>query len=211
MIKVAIADDHPLMLEGIKKVLNREMDIRVTGEATTSGEVLGLVTGDLPDLLILDIKMPGKSGLELLKDIKVMKPELPVLILSIHPPERFAVRCIQAGASGYISKSAITDELVKAVRKIVREKRKFITPEVAEQLASHANSNNGRPLHETLSDREFEVLCMIAEGKDVEEIAECLSLSPHTIHTYRSRIKKKLNVSTNVDMTRYALKNGLIS
>lgn len=213
MIKVAIADDHPLMLEGIKKVLTREMDIQITAEANTSSEVMELVTGHLPDLLIMDISMPGKSGLDLIKDVKVIQPELPVLILSIHPPERFAVRCIRAGASGYICKSAITDELVKAVRKITREKRKYITSDVAQVLASQANSNNsdGRPLHELLSDREFEVLCLIADGKDVQNIADKLSLSPHTVHTYRSRIKEKLNLSTNVEMTRYALQNGLIS
>lgn len=209
MINVAIADDHPLMLEGVKKVLNKHMDIQVTGEATTGGEVLDIVTGSTPDLLIMDIAMPGKSGLELLKDVRVMKPDLPILILSIHSPERFAVRCIKAGANGYISKSTITDELVKAVRRIVNEKRKYITPEVAQELASRANGN-GRPLHESLSDREFEVLCEIANGLDVQEIAEKLLLSPHTIHTYRSRIKEKLNLSSDVEMARYALKNKLI-
>lgn len=210
MIKIAIVDDHPLMLEGIKRVLNREMDIKITGEANESGEVFEILNSDPPDILILDITMPGKSGLDLLKDIKVICPDLPVLILSIHPPERFAVRCIKSGAEGYLCKSSISDELTKAVRKIIREKRKYITPEVAEQLASQFN-NNGGPLHESLSDREFEVLCLIAEGKDVEKIARKLSLSPHTIHTYRSRIKEKLNLSTNVEMTRYALRNGLVS
>lgn len=213
MIRIAIADDHPLMLEGIKRVLNREMDIEIVGEATNGGEVLDLLNkkkGSLPDILILDITMPGKSGLELLKDIKNYEPDLPVLILSIHPAERFAVRCLKAGASGYLSKSSISTELGKAVHKIIREKRKYITPEVAEQLASQMD-NGGRPLHESLSDREFEVLRLIAEGNDVQKIAIKLSLSPHTIHTYRSRIKEKLNLSTNVEMTRYAIENGLIS
>lgn len=210
MIKVAIADDHPLMLEGIKRVLNREMDIEITGESKKGGEVVNMLQMQIPDILILDLNMPDKSGLELLKDVKALKPGLPVLILSIHPEERFAVRCIRAGASGYLSKSSISDELSKAVRTVVIEKRKYITPEVAEQLASQID-NTGRPLHETLSDREFEVLCMIAEGKDVQKIAKKLSLSPHTVHTYRSRIKEKLSLSTNVEMTRYAIQNKLIS
>lgn len=210
MIKVTIADDHPLMLEGVKRVLNREMDIEIISEAEKGGEVLDILRENLPDILILDLTMPGKSGLDLLKDLKVLYPKLPILILSIHPEEQFAVRCIKSGADGYLSKSTISTELSKAVHKIVLEKRKYITPAVAEQLASQMD-NQGRPLHESLSDREFEVLCLIAEGKDVQNIAEKLSLSPHTVHTYRSRIKEKLNLSTNVDMTRYALYNGLIS
>lgn len=208
MIKIAIADDHPLMLEGVKKVLNREIDIEITGEANESGEVLELLHDDLPDMLILDLTMPGKSGLDLLKDIKSMYPKLPVLILSIHPPERFAVRCIKAGADGYLCKSTISDELIKAVRKIVGQKRKYIPVEVAEQIISHLN-NSERPMHDALSDRELEILCLIAEGNDVNKIARKLSLSPHTIHTYRSRIKEKLNLSSNVEMTRYVLENNL--
>lgn len=210
MIKVAIADDHPLMLEGIKRVLNREMDIEITGEASKGDEVLAMLDDVLPDILILDLSMPGKSGLDLLKDINVIYPDLSVLILSIHPEERFAVRCIKAGAAGYLNKSAISNELARAVRKIIREKRKYITEGVAEQLASQID-NSGGALHESLSDREFEVLCMIAEGKDVKKIAKKLSLSPHTVHTYRSRIKEKLNLSTNVEMTRYAIENELIN
>lgn len=210
MIKVAIADDHPLMLEGVKRVLNREMDIEITGEAEKGNEVLDMLSDDVPDILILDLTMPGKSGLDLLKDLKVIYPELHVLILSIHPEDRFAVRCIKAGADGYLCKSSISNELSKAVRKIIHEKRKYITPEVAEQLASQV-SNQGQKPHEALSDREFEVLCLIADGKDVHKIAKKLSLSPHTVHTYRSRIKEKLSLSSNVDMTRYALEHKLIN
>lgn len=210
MIKIAIADDHPLMLEGIQRVLKREMGFEVTGKATSSKEVLDILSEDFPDILILDINMPGKSGLDLLKDIKVMYPDLPVIILSIHPAERFGVRCIKAEADGYLCKSTISDDLIKAINRVIREKRKYITPEVAEQLALQVNGS-GLAAHEALSDREFEVLCMIAEGKDVQRIARKLSLSPHTVHTYRSRIKEKLNLATNVDMTRYAIKNGLIN
>lgn len=210
MIKIAIADDHPLLLEGVKRVLSREMDIRVTGEATKSEEVLTVLQENSPDLLILDITMPGKSGLDMLKDVKHMYPKLSVLILSIHPPERFAVRCIKSGADGYLCKSGIADELIKAVRQIVQEKRKYISAEVGEQLASESCNNEGS-LHESLSDREFEILCMIASGMNVQQIAKKLSLSPNTIHTYRYRIKDKLNVSSNVEMTKYALQYGLIN
>jgi len=210
MINVAIVDDHPLMLEGIKRVLNREVDIKITGEASNGADVMNMLVDKMPDIIILDLTMPGRSGLDLLKDIKVLNPDLPVLILSIHPEERFAVRCIKAGADGYLCKSGIVNQLTRAVRRIIKENRKYITPEVAEQLAMQVN-NEGQPLHESLSDREFEVLCMIAEGKDVQYIAEKLSLSPNTVHTYRFRIKEKLNLSTNVDMTRYALQNKLIT
>jgi len=210
MINVAIVDDHPLMLEGIKRVLNREVDIKITGEASNGADVMNMLVDKMPDIIILDLTMPSRSGLDLLKDIKVLNPDLPVLILSIHPEERFAVRCIKAGADGYLCKSGIVNQLTRAVRRIIKENRKYITPEVAEQLAMQVN-NEGQPLHESLSDREFEVLCMIAEGKDVQYIAEKLSLSPNTVHTYRFRIKEKLNLSTNVDMTRYALQNKLIT
>lgn len=210
MIKVAIADDHPLMREGIKKVLNKEIDFDLIAEASKGSEVLGMLEKELPDILILDISMPEKSGLELIKDVRAVYLNLPILILSIHPEERFAVRCIKSGADGYINKSSITEELVKAIRKITHEKRKYITQEVAEQLALQVG-NSGRPLYESLSDREFEVLCLIADGKDVQKIAKELSLSPHTIHTYRSRIKEKLNLSSNVELARYAIQNGLIN
>jgi len=210
MIKVSVADDHPLMLEGIKRVINRELDIEIIGETSCGADVMNMLGEVMPDILILDLTMPGKSGLDILKDVKVVYPDLPVLILSIHPEERFAVRCIKAGAKGYLCKSGIVNELTRAVKKIVLENRKYITPEVAEQLASQVN-NEGRPIHESLSDREFEVLCMIADGKDVQRIAKKLSLSPYTVHTYRSRIKEKLNLSTNVEMTRYAIKNHLIN
>lgn len=210
MIKIAIADDHPLMREGIKKVLNKEVDFDLIAEASKGSEVLGMLENELPDILILDISMPEKSGLELIKDVRAIYLNLPILILSIHPEERFAVRCIKSGANGYINKSSITEELVKAIRKITQEKRRYITPEVAEQLALQVG-NSGRPLYESLSDREFEVLCLIADGKDVQKIAKELSLSPHTIHTYRSRIKEKLNLSSNVELTRYALQNELIN
>ncbi|REL32935.1 DNA-binding response regulator [Rhodohalobacter sp. SW132] len=210
MIKIAIADDHPLMLEGVKNVLSREMEAHVTGEANNCNQVFEMLNAELPDILILDFTMPGKSGLDMLKDIKNLYPELPILILSIHPPERFAVRCIKSGADGYLCKSVISDELNKAVRQIIKENRKYISPEVGELLALKACSKDDC-LHELLSDREFEILCMIAGGMSVQKIAKKLSLSTNTIHTYRYRIKDKLEVSSNVDMAKYAFQHGLIN
>ena len=209
MIEVIITDDHPLIREGIKKVLNNEIDIEVIGEAQDGGEALSLVRKKQPDLLILDITMPGKSGLELLKDIKNVYPELPVLILSIHPEKRFAARALKAVAHAYLCKADILGELTGAIRKIIQQKRKYITPEVAELLAGQFDEEEG-VMHEALSDREFEVLRLIAQGVVIGDIAKELNLSPHTIHTYRSRIKEKMNLESNVEMTRYAINNGLI-
>ncbi|PAU94791.1 DNA-binding response regulator [Aliifodinibius salipaludis] len=210
MIKVVIADDHPFIREGVKKVVDGKIDLEIIGEAENGNELLAILEEKTPDIIVLDITMPGKSGLELLKELRDRYPNLPVLILSIHSEERFAIRALKAGAFGYLTKASISDDLLKAIRKIVTENRKYITPEVAEQLASQVDSSKEGALHEALSDREFEVLCMIASGKDVNDIAEELSLSPQTIHTYRTRIKEKMNISSNVEMTRYAIENNLI-
>ncbi|HLR26485.1 MAG TPA: response regulator transcription factor [Fodinibius sp.] len=209
MIEVIITDDHPLIREGVKKTLHNEIDIEVVAEARNAAKTLSLLQNKQPDLLILDITMPGKSGLEFLKDIRKLFPELRILILSIHPAKRFAVRALKAGAHGYLCKSSISEELVKAIRKITRQKRKYITPDAAELLAGQFGENNGE-LHEALSDREFEVLRMIAQGMAISKIADELNLSSHTIHTYRSRIKEKMHLESNVEMTRYAINNELI-
>lgn len=211
MIQVAMADDHPLVREGVKKVLQNEIDIELTAEASTGKELLTLLSKERPDIVVIDITMPGKSGLEVIKDIKDRYPELPILVLSIHPPERFAVRTLKAGAKGYLCKSSISEELVKAIRRIVQKKMRYISDDVAEQLANQMERVNEGPLHDSLSDREFEIMCMIARGKDVSTIAEELNISSHTVHTYRARIKEKMNLGSNVDMTRYVLENELIS
>lgn len=210
MVKVVIADDHPFIREGIKKVVDSKMDLKIVGEAENGDELLDILEKKTPDILVLDIMMPGKSGLELLKQINKLYPNIPVLILSIHSEERFAIRALRAGAYGYLTKTSISEELIKAIRKITREKRKYITAEVAEQLVSQVDVNMDNPIHEDLSDREFQVLCMIAKGMKVMDIAKELSLSTQTIHTYRTRIKEKINVSSNVEMTRYAIENNLI-
>ncbi|NGP75657.1 response regulator transcription factor [Balneolaceae bacterium YR4-1] len=210
MIKVVIADDHPFIREGIKKIVNGKTDLEVVGEAENGNELLDILESKKPNILVLDITMPGQSGLELLKRITKLYPEIPVLILSIHSEERFAIRALKAGAYGYLTKTSISEELIKAIRKITVENRKYITSAVAEQLASQVGINKDNPLHKKLSDREFQVLCMIASGMKVTAIAKDLALSPQTIHTYRSRIKEKMNLSSNVEMTRYAIENNLI-
>lgn len=210
MIEVVIADDHPLVREGLKKVVDNSIDIKIIAEASNGKELMPILEKKLPDILILDITMPGRSGLDILKEVKSMYPNLPVMILSIHPEDRFAIRALRSGASGYLTKSAISDELVKAIRKITTEKRKYISSGVAEELASQVGVNSNEPLHKNLSDREFQVLCMIANGKKVHKISEELSLSPQTIHTYRTRIKEKMDINSNVEMTRYAITNDLI-
>ncbi|SHF77192.1 two component transcriptional regulator, LuxR family [Fodinibius roseus] len=210
MIKIVIADDHPIIREGIQRIVEGENDLQIVGEAEDGYEILELLEQEKPDILVLDITMPGKSGLEILKEINERYPDLPVLILSVHSEERFAVRALKAGAYGYLTKSSISEDLIKAIRKIATENRKYITSEVAEQLASQVDLNQETSRHEKLSDREFQVLCMIASGKTVTEIAEEFSLSPQTIHTYRTRIKEKMNLGSNVEMTRYAIEHNLI-
>lgn len=210
MISICIADDHPLMREGIKKVLQNQMDMQVIGEATDGNDVFELLDRRLPDILILDLSMPGKSGLDLIRDLHLHHPNLPILIFSIHPAERFAVRTLKAGARGYLCKSNLSERLIAAIRKIVVQKRKYISPDVAEQLALQMDHDN-RPPHESLSNREFEIMCLIAAGFTVHEIAQKLSLSFHTVHTYRARIKEKMNFNTNIEMAHYAMENQLIS
>ncbi|SMO42035.1 response regulator [Fodinibius sediminis] len=211
MITIFIADDHPLVREGLKKVVQQNAtDIKVIGEASDGSELMEKLKETEPDLLILDIAMPGKSGLDVLKEVKESYPDLPVLILSIHPEDRFAVRALKAGAHGYLNKRSISEQLINAIQRIVIQQKKYISQDVAEQLASHVDLSGDKPLHETLSDREYQIMCMIASGKEVNEIAEELSLSVQTVHTYRSRIKDKMGLKSNVEFTRYALEQNLI-
>lgn len=211
MIKVMITDDHQLVREGLKRIVKEDTsDIKVVQEASNAAELLQALSKELPDIVILDIAMPGRGGLDVLKDIKEFYPKLPVLILSMHPEDRFAIRAIKAGASGYLTKTSIADELVKAIRVIVTRKKRYISANVAEQLAEQMDRNFEKNKHETLSDREYQILCMIASGKKSSAIAEELSLSVQTIHTYRARLKQKMNISSVVDLTRYALQHNLI-
>lgn len=209
MLRILIADDHVLIREGLKKILKAAQDISVVSEAQNAREVIEEMKKQEIDVVILDISLPGKSGLELLKDIKMDYPKLPVLILSMHPEDRFAVRALKAGAAGYVTKESAVEELVKAVRKVVQG-RKYVSPALAEKLAFDLETDTGKPPHENLSDREYQVMCLIAIGKSVREIASELYLSISTVNTYRGRILEKMNMKTDAELIRYAVQNQLV-
>ena len=209
MIRILIADDHSIVRRGLKEILLEEFpDADISGVSNGS-ELLQEVRKSEWNIVISDLSMPGRNGLESLKDIKEHSPKLPVLILSMHPEELYAIRALRAGASGYLTKESASDELVNAVRKIIGGKR-YITPAVAERLADTLDKESTRELHETLSDREFDVLKMIASGKTVSEIAEQLSLSVTTVSTYRARILMKTRLKNNAELTHYAIENKLV-
>lgn len=208
-MKVLIVDDHPVVRMGIKQMLADEPDVAATVEAKSVSEMMEYVRKEDWSVIVLDITLPDRSGLEALKDVKTIRPDLPVLILSIHPEDQYAVRVLKAGASGYVTKESAPDELVKAVRKVVSGGR-YISPTLAEKLAMAVGTDYQKPPHETLSDREYQVLCMIASGKKLSEIADELSLSVKTVSTYRARILEKMGMTTNAELTYYAVKNGLI-
>lgn len=209
MIKILIADDHAVVRRGLKQILAEEPNMAVFGEACNAQEVLKNVREQDWDIVILDITMPGRSGLDVLKELKHLRPKLPVLILSIHPEDQYAVRVLKAGAAGYMTKESAPEELVKAVRKVIRGS-KYISPSLAEKLAFDLETDSEKPLYETLSDREYQVMCMIASGKTVKEIAKELYLSVKTISTYRARILEKMRMKTNAELIHYAIKNRLV-
>jgi len=208
-IKILIADDHPIVRAGFKQVISDMPDMLVADEAGNGQEVLNLIGKKDYDLVLLDISMPGRSGLEILKDLKSEKPKLPVLILSIYPEEQYAIRALRAGASGYMTKASAPNELILAIRKI-SEGGKYISASLAEKLAYYLDGDAAKPPHETLSDREYQVMLMIASGKTVTEIANELCLSVKTISTYRTHIREKMKMKNNAEMTLYALQNKLV-
>jgi two-component system invasion response regulator UvrY len=209
VIRVLIADDHPLLRSGVTHVLQQEPDFYPPGEAENSDQVIEQIKEKPWDVVVLDIAMPGRSGLETLSEIKRLRPGLPVLIMSMHSEEHFAIRSIKAGASGYLNKNEAAPELVRAIRRILSG-RKYVSAALAEVLAKAIESGEERPLHERLSDREYHVVCRIAAGKSVSEISEETSLSVKTISTYRSRAMEKMSMRTNAELTRYAIRNGLV-
>lgn len=209
MLKFLIADDHAIVRKGLKQILQDEFAGAVICEATDADTMIKKAFSDEWDLVISDLSMPGRSGLEALNQIHQELPNLPVLILSIHPEEQYAIRILKAGAVGYLTKDAAPEELAQAVRRILQG-RKYITASLAEKLASDLLHDNDKESHEMLSDREFEVFKLLAAGKPVGEIAESLTLSVTTVSTYRARILTKMNFKTNADLTRYALEYKLI-
>ncbi|HEY6193277.1 MAG TPA: response regulator transcription factor [Bacteroidota bacterium] len=209
MIRILITDDHPLMREGVAKILLAESDMRVAGEARTAAEMLDLLREKEVDVLVLDISLPGTSGLDALKDVRQQFPRLPILILSMHPEDRFATRVLKTGASGYVTKESAPEELVKAIRKVHRG-GKYVSNSLAEKLAEEIDTSAVRRPHESLSDREFQILRMIAAGKKAREIAHQLSLSVRTVNTYRTRLLQKMHMKSTAELIHYALEQKLL-
>jgi len=209
VIRVLIADDHGILRRGLREILMRELEGVVCGEAENAQQVLAQVQNQNWDLAIVDITMPGRSGLDVLRDLQRVQPGLPVLVLSMHPEDQYGKRVLKAGASGYMNKESAPEELIKAIRKVLAGGR-YVSPTLAEKLAVEWGTNAGRPLHDNLSDREFEVLRMIALGKTVSQIAAELHLSTTTVSTYRARILEKMNMTTTAELMRYALRNDLV-
>lgn len=209
MIKVAIVDDHSIVRSGLVKILREEPDMEVIIEADGYNQLIEKLKTQKPDIALLDISMPGKNGLEVLKELKQYYPGIKSLMLSMHPEDRFSVRAIKAGASGYLTKESLADDLVNAIRKVFNG-GKFITETVAELLADTFETEGNKAAHERLSDREFQILCMITSGKRVKEIASELFLSPATVATYRTRILDKMQLKSNVELTNYVLRHNLI-
>ena len=209
MKKVLVADDHAVVREGIKRIIEETADMVVAGEAVNGWEVLDKARGGDYDVVVLDISMPGKNGMEILKELKRERPGIPVLILSMHPEEQYALRALRAGASGYVTKESAPDELIAALEKVLRGS-KYITSALAERLVLDIGVGSEESLHEKLSDRELQVLCLLAEGKTINQIGQELCLSAKTISTYRSRIMQKMAMKTNAQLIRYAIKHGLV-
>jgi two-component system invasion response regulator UvrY len=208
-INILIADDHPIVREGFKQVLSETTDMVVAGEASNGQEVLNLVRKNKYNVILLDISMPGRSGLEILKELRSEHPKLPILIVSIYPEEQYAVRAFRAGASGYLTKASAPHELIEAIRKVSKGGR-YVSSSLAEELTYYLDVDATRAPHEILSDREYQVMLLIASGKTVSGIAEDLCLSVKTISTYRTHILKKMNLKNNAEITLYAVQNKLV-
>ena len=208
-MKILITDDHAVLRRGLKQILEDGFGKIQFGEAANTGEAIAQVAREHWDLVMLDITMPGRSGLDALKEIKAIKPNMRVLVLSVHSEDQFAVRVLKAGASGFLNKDSAPEELVKAVRKVIGGGR-YVSTSLAEKLAFNLDHPTDQLPHQTLSDREFQVLRMIGSGKTVSEIAEELSLSVKTVSTYRARILEKMSLKTNAELTRYAFEHKLV-
>ena len=209
MLKILIADDHAIVRKGLKQILIEEYPSVVIGEVADTEGLLTEIINNSWSIVLCDMNMPGRSGLDALNQLKQLAPQLPVLIMSIYPEDQYALRAIKAGAAGYLAKETIHDDIIKAIQ-TVQLGKKFITPAVAEKLADAFNNNIDKQPHDLLSDREFDVFKLLASGKSVSEIAGQLSLSTTTVSTYRSRILEKMGIRSNADLTRYALERKLI-
>lgn len=207
--RIVLLDDHEIVRTGLKQLLALEADLEVTGEAATSADALALLRQVACDLLLLDVSLPDRSGVDTLKLVRSTYPDLPVLVISTYPEEQYAINLLRAGANGYIRKDAAGSDIVHAIR-IVLQKGRYMSPAVSEMLVNRLDADGDRPLHQDLSEREFQVLCAIASGKTVSAIADQLFISVKTVSTYRSRVLEKLKMHNNAELTHYAVKNGLI-
>jgi DNA-binding NarL/FixJ family response regulator len=204
-----VVDDHAVVREGLKRIISESQFMTVSAEASGGNEALELVKSKPCDAVILDLTMPDRNGMDVLKEMRAASPNLPILVLSMHPEDQYAVRTLRAGASGYLTKDVAPAKLVEAIRKVVRGGR-YVSPTLAEKLVFDLSAETNKQPHELLSDREYQVMCMIAGGKTVSQVATELALSVKTVSTYRTRTLEKLNMSTNAEMTRYAIKSGLV-
>lgn len=209
-IRVVIADDHAVVRKGLVQIIQETRDLLLAGEAENGNELLDLIRQVNPDVVVMDINMPEKSGWDVMLTLKQERPRQPVLILSVSPEEDYAIKFFRAGASGYLAKSSAPEQLVEAIRKLAGG-GKFVTPGLAEQLVNHLEEDPDLPLHDALSPREFQVMCLIASGKTVSEIADELNVSLPTISTHRARLLEKMNMKTNAQLTRYAFENHLVT
>src|SRR5690606_9736457 len=209
MIRILVVDDHAVVRAGVQYFISQVPDMKIEGEAGTAQEAIRLIRAQEFDIVLLDINMPDKSGVEVLKQIKREKPDMPVLILSMHPESRYAVQILRSGASGYVQKEALADELVNAIQTILRG-HKYISHAVAELLTTELDTNTEKPLHETLSKREYEIFYKLCQGHGVTKIAEDLCLSVKTVSTYRARVLQKMNMENNAGIIYYAIKQNLI-
>ncbi|MBL8458424.1 MAG: response regulator transcription factor [Zoogloea sp.] len=207
-IRVLIADDHAIVRQGLRQILSDTPDLTVAGEAENGVQAVQLVRSGEWDVVLMDVSMPDRNGIDALKLIKKEYPRLPVLILSMYPEEQYAIRALKAGASGYLTKQSAPDLLVTAIRQVASGK-KYVSPSLAEKLANAIGEDTERPAHEKLSDREYQTLCMIASGKTPTEIAEALNLSVKTVSVYRARLLEKMHLRNNAELTHYGLKHGL--
>ncbi len=210
MIRILVADDHAIVRRGLGQIVADESDMQVMGEAQTTQEILDLARQEEWDVIVLNISMPGRGGFEALKALKQTHSKRPVLVLSMYPEDQFAVRAFRAGAAGYMTKESAPEELVQAIRKVVRG-GKYVSPSLAEKLAAELGEDAERPPHEALSEREYHVLCLLASGKTATQIAAEMSLSVKTISTYRARLLEKMRMKTNAEVTRYAIEHRLVA
>jgi two-component system invasion response regulator UvrY len=209
VIRIVIADDHELIREGVKKIIRSSKDMRIVGEAADIAGTVQLVAQHAPDIIILDIGLPGYDGLEGLAEVRRRFPDIPIIILSMHPEERFAIRALKTGATGYITKAMAAEELVRAIRKAVAGGC-YISPTLADLLAKDVRDPGNRPSHERLTDRELQIVSLLGSGKQVKQIAAELSISVSTVNTYRNRVFVKMGLRSNAALIRYAVEHGLV-